>query len=369
MVSARIHSKRSSRQVSTRETGVSAPLIGALVCGTAAGLIARTILARRRSAHSLRGQVVFITGGSRGLGLSLAETFANEGCRVAICARDAMELEAARRQLDHGGSILAVPCDVADQRQVERTVDSVIAQFGRIDVLVNNAGEIQVGPVQSMTLEDFENAMDVMFWGTVYPSMAVLPHVLERGTGRIVNITSIGGKVAVPHLLPYTCAKFAAVGFSEGLRAELAGKGIHVVTIAPGLMRTGSYLNALFKGDQEREAVWFSLGATLPGISMGARRAARQIVNATKRGDAERILTVPARWLARFHGLFPGLAADLLSVVNHYVLPSGTDKGSMRGREATVLRKPWMQALTVLGRIAARRFLEESKQQAAPARM
>jgi NAD(P)-dependent dehydrogenase (short-subunit alcohol dehydrogenase family) len=103
----------------------------------------------------------------------------------------------------------------------------------RIDLLVNNAGEIQAGPLESMALEDFERALRIMFWGTVYPTWTVLPQMRERQSGRIVNITSIGAKVAVPHLLPYTCAKFAMIGFSEGLRAELAGKGIQVVTIAP----------------------------------------------------------------------------------------------------------------------------------------
>lgn len=97
-----------------------------------------------------------------------------------------------------------------------------------------------------------------------------------RRRGRIVNITSIGGKVGMPHLLPYTCAKFATVGLSEGLRAELGREGIRVTTIVPGLMRTGSHLKAMFRGQHEQEFTWFSLGASLPLVSMGAERAARQ---------------------------------------------------------------------------------------------
>src|SRR5689334_20889000 len=245
-------------------------------------------LAGRRPVVDLYGQVVLITGGSRGLGLALAREFAAAGCKVAICARDTSELERARQDLEsRGAQVDTVRCDVTNLGEVDRLIGSVIEHFGRIDVLVNNAGTIQVGPVESMSLAEFEQAMDVMFWGVVYPTRAVLPQMLERQAGRVVNITSIGGKVAVPLLLPLDCAKIAAIRFSEGLRAELTGKGVKVVTIAPGLMRTGSYLNASFRGDTDSESAWFSVSSSLPGITIEGSRAARQIVTATARGDAE----------------------------------------------------------------------------------
>ena len=125
--------------------------------------------------------------------------------------------------------------------------------LGPIDVLVNNAGIITVGPFLEMDVEDFDQAMKVMFWGPLYTTLAVLPAMRARKQGSIVNITSIGGKVSVPHLLPYCCAKFAAVALSEGLRTELMPDGIRVTTIAPGLLRTGSHLNARFKGKQADE--------------------------------------------------------------------------------------------------------------------
>ena len=339
-----------------------------IVAGSiAAGAVASIALFRSRS-PDLAGRVVLITGGSRGLGLALAREFAAEGCWIAICARDAGELAAAREDLEgRGAEVFATECDVSDRSQVEAMVDRVSARFGRVDILVNNAGEIQVGPVESMAMEDFERAMQVMFWGTVYPTMALLPHFRGRSEGpapRIVNITSIGGKVAVPHLLPYTCAKFAAVGFSEGLRAELAGKGVKVVTIAPGLMRTGSHLNAWFKGDADREATWFSLGAATPGISMNAERAARQIVAAASRGDAEKILTTSANVLARIHGMFPGVTADVLGLVSRLVLPAGNGVDAKRGSETRALQSPWLSLLTVLGRMAARKFLQRPEQPA-----
>jgi NAD(P)-dependent dehydrogenase (short-subunit alcohol dehydrogenase family) len=236
-----------------------------------------------------------------------------------------------------------------------------LARYGRVDVLVNNAGEIQVGPVESMTLEDFEKAMRTMFWGTVYPTLALLPQFRERGNGRIVNITSIGGKVAAPHLLPYTCAKFAAVGFSEGLHAELRESGIKVVTIAPGLMRTGSYLNAEFKGDTEKEAGWFGVSASMPGMSMSGERAARQIADATARGTAEKILTTQANLLARAHGVAPGLTSNILGLVDQFVLPKGGGKSRKRGHETQSLQSPLISALTIFGRMAAKRFLQPAQ--------
>lgn len=331
------------------------------VASVGAGFAAREFI-RRRAETSLEGKVVVITGGSRGLGLSLARAFAAEGSRLVLCARDEAELDRAREDIESRGSpAFTVRCDVTNRGDVKHLIDAAIEHYGRIDVLVNNAGVIQVGPVENMTLQDFEQAMNVMFWGVVYPTLAVLPHLKERRSGRIVNITSIGGKVSVPHLLPYNCAKFAAVGFSEGLRAELMGHGIRVVTIAPGLMRTGSYLNALFKGDQERESAWFGLSASMPLITMSGKHAARQIVAATKRGQAEKILTAPASALARFHGLFPGATTGILGLVNRMILPAPAHNGRelKRGAETRSLRSPVLTTLTVLGRLAARRFHQQ----------
>ena len=324
------------------------------------GLVGREVLARLREAD-LSGQVALIMGGSRGLGLLLARELAGEGCRIAICARDEAELERARADLEgRGAEVLAARCDVADRAQVERLVRQATERFGRVDILVNSAGVIQVGPVQTMTLEDYEESLGIMFWGTVYPTLAVLPQMLERRAGRIVNITSIGGKVSVPHLVPYACAKFAAVGFSQGLRAELAREGITVTTIVPGLMRTGSGFNAFFKGQQEREFTLFALVDTLPFVSLDAERAARQIVTATKRGQAERILTIPANLAARFNGLFPGLTADLLGLANR-LLPGPDGSGTARARGMAVherVRSPLLDRLLGWNLSAARRFNE-----------
>lgn len=309
----------------------------------------------------LQGQVVLVTGGSRGLGYLLAREFAREGCRVAICARDVQELERARVGLEtsvDGAKVFVAPCDMSEREQVESLIESVEENVGPIDILVNNAAVITVSPLQNASIEDFEESMAVAFWGNLYAVFGVLPGMRARRYGRIVNITSVGGKVSVPHLLPYTAAKFAAVGLSEGLRAELAGTGITVTTIAPGLIRTGSVFNTMVKGRRDEEFAWFSLGDSLPFISMGAERAARQIVAATKRGDAERILSAPAVLITAFHGLFPGLTSDIFGLVNRFLLPAPTDD---KGKDSSMdvhadMNAVWLDRFITLSRTAARRF-------------
>ena len=133
--------------------------------------------------------------------------------------------------------------------------------------------------------------------------------------GRIVNISSLGGKISMPHLLPYGASKFALTGLSEGLRAELVKDGIYVTTVIPGLMRTGSPVNAFFKG-QSRGSAWFAISDSIPLLSMSAEWAARQILTACRYGDAELILSLPAHVAVRLHGLFPGLITELLGLAD-----------------------------------------------------
>jgi len=316
-----------------------------------------TALWRKSRAMDLRNKVVLITGGSKGLGIAMARKFAEEGARLTLCARSAEELDRARNDLSSiTMDVHTEQCDVGDRDQVEQLVEDTLRREGRIDVLVNNAGVIHVGPVETMHVEQFEEAMDIMFWGMVYGTLGVLPHMRERRSGRIVNITSIGAKVSVPHLTPYSCAKSAAAAFSEGMRAELHGTGIKVVTIAPGLMRTGSFLNAKFNGAEEGEAAWFSVSSSIPGLTMGATRAAERIVEATRTGRAEVILGTPTKVLAGFKALFPGTTADLLGLVNH-LLPRGSSR-TKKGAETVALRHPLVRVLTTPERAGAKEFLQ-----------
>ncbi len=334
-------------------------LIGA---GVGVGLATAAYLARRRRTIDLFDKVVVITGGSRGLGLALAEECASRGAKIAICARDPQELEVARRQVrfKSAADVFTQTCDVTSNQEVGEFLAAVLSRFGRIDVLINNAGMISVGPMESQTLTDYQEAIDIMYWGVVYPTLAVLPHMKASGGGRIANITSFGGKISVPHLLPYSAAKFAAVGFSEGLRAEALKDGIRVTTVCPGLMRTGSHLNALFKGQHRKEFTWFSFGASTPLLSIDAHRAARKSVDALCAGDAELIITPQAKLGVMFHGIFPGLTSDILAWVNR-ALPGASDSdrhARFPGRDSeTRLTRSFAQHL---GRKAARQLNQHS---------
>ena len=233
-------------------------LAAAAAIAGGAYLAKRIVRATRRI--NFHGRNVLITGGSRGLGLVLARQFAAEGADITLLARDDENLERAVIDIaSRGADVLGIPCDVTDEHQVQRAIERSIGRHGRLDVLINNAGQIRVGPIDHMSQEDFEDAMAVHFYAPLYSTFAVLPHMRLRGEGRIVNISSIGGKIGIPHLVPYCASKFALAGLSESLRAELAEDNILITTVYPGLMRTGSPVNAEFKGRHREEFAWFAL--------------------------------------------------------------------------------------------------------------
>ena len=304
---------------------------------------------RQPAPWDLRDRTVLITGGSRGLGLVLAREFAAAGARIALCARNAHELDEARVDLEgRGATVLTVPCDVTQPAEVMALIDHVQATLGPVEVLVNNAGVITVGPLPTLTVSDVEESLLVHVFGPLYTSLAVLPGMRARQAGRIVNIASIGGKVSVPHLLAYSTGKFGLTGLSEGMRAELRREGIVVTTVCPGLMRTGSPRHAFFKGRYRAEYAWFTLLDSLPFTAMSAERAARRIVRATETGEAEVILSVSAKLLSLVHGVFPGLVSDVLAVVND-LLPKADGRGHTRvaGKEIdSPLNESWLTGLT-----------------------
>ncbi|WP_069816474.1 SDR family NAD(P)-dependent oxidoreductase [Streptomyces sp. TP-A0874] len=311
--------------------------------------------------------VALVSGGSRGLGLAVARELAGRGYRLAICARDGQELgRACHDLLGRGAEVLAHTADLTEPGAPEEFVTAARQRFGRIDWLVNNAGIIQVGPMSAMREDDFRAAMEVMFFAPLALVRAVLPVMRAQGDGRIVTVTSIGGKVAAPHLLPYVCAKFAAVGLGEGLHAELAGTGISATTVVPGLMRTGSDRRALFRGREEREYAWFSTAAALPVLSADADRAARAIVRAGLLRRSEVTVGLPAALLSRAAGLAPGLSARACGLVAR-ALPrtdsAATEREPLEGHRAAGRlggRVRWIErAVTALNNRAARRLNEE----------
>lgn len=293
-----------------------------LVAGAATLLRAAV---RRGRSIDLEGRTVVVTGGARGLGLLLAEMAGAEGANVAICGRDLAAVAEAQEQLEKKGvRVLARACDLGDRPSADAFVDEVVRTFGGIDVVINNAGSIQVGPVETVTVDKMEDAMDANLWSAVHVTLRALPHLRARGgDARIVNVTSLGGRAAVPHLLPYGTAKFAFLGFSESLRAELDAMpdAPRVVTVIPGLMRTGSFYNAEFDGRVREEFAWFSVASSLPLLSIDARLAARRILRATKDGRAFLRLAFSAFAVDIAHRVSPRLTVWLMGLAAR-ALPS-----------------------------------------------
>jgi NAD(P)-dependent dehydrogenase (short-subunit alcohol dehydrogenase family) len=288
--------------------------------------------------HLPTGAVVLVTGSSRGLGLAIASRFAGSrwakhSVRLVLVSRKLEELQQAQNTLlerhKHlrAEDILIIPADLSIPADCARLISETLAHFGRIDVLVNNAGIIEVGPAEIQPTEAFDRAMQINFFGAFYTAWAALPHMQKQqpltGSRRaaIVNIASIGGKMAVPHMLPYTAAKFALVGFSEGLHAEMRSHDILVTTVCPGLMRTGGENHAQFIGNVEAEKRWFMFAAKTPGIATTAEHAANEIFRAVEANRAEITIT-PQAWLAaRTAGLFPETLQFANALINRFVLP------------------------------------------------
>ncbi len=320
----------------TRKGQVAAALAGAVLVG---GWALGRALA---PTFSFAGKVVLITGSSRGLGLVLARQVCAEAGRVVLLARDPAELQRAHDELvQAGGDVSIVVCDLLDRAQIEEAIRNVVRHFGGLDVLINNAGIIEVGPLEHMTREDFEKAMQLHLWAPFTLMWAAIPHLRARGGGRIVNISSIGGKIAVPHLAPYCASKFALTVCPIRSARSWSRDGIYVTTVAPGMMRTGSHVNAKFKGRHAAEFAWFATANAMPGISMQVERAAAKILAACRRGRPSLTLTLAARAAIAGNALFPNLTAHALNLTNR-LLPGATDSSGDQLRSGASSRSRLM---------------------------
>ena len=335
-----------------------------LAAGFAAGsvLMAAALAAearRARRALELEGQAALVTGGSRGLGLLVARELGRQGARVVLMARDQAELDRAERTLRAEGiDVSTVAGDVSRPDDARRAVETVVSRHGAIDVLVNNAGVISVGPVEHATIADFEEAMGVHFWGPLYTIQAAIPHMRRQSGGRIANISSVGGKIAVPHLAPYCASKFALTGLSSALGHELARDNIAVTTVCPGLMRTGSPFNAWFKGRHREEFAWFAIADSLPIISASGRHAASQIVDAIRYGDAELVITLVAKLGILADALMPNTVALAMRAANA-LLPEPDPSAGDERRSGWQSLSDW--APSRLTRLAERAALENNE--------
>jgi NAD(P)-dependent dehydrogenase (short-subunit alcohol dehydrogenase family) len=336
--------------------------VGAATAAAATSFAVQRLIRRRRRLD-LRGKTVVVTGGGRGLGLAISREFAARGCKLAICGRSADHVARAATELRaQGVEVLAESCDASSPIDVERFLAQVIERLGGIDVLVNNAGECFVGPAVHLRAADMDHALRSVFWTVFHPTMAVLPHMRARGAGRIVNVTSFGGKLGLPHMAAYSAAKFAATGFSESVSSELAKEGIRVSTVAPPPLRNGAPLHVHFNGNVEREFVWFAASLTSRLVGTDAKRAARTVVDAAEFGDRERAVT-PLSWvLTRGHGAAPNLLASAMALVDRVmpkaarVGPLPMQLGSEVVRASTDTR---VQALAEAARRQERAFLPE----------
>lgn len=206
---------------------------------------------------ALRGAVVIVTGASRGLGRAVAAACGREGATSVLVARRAEPLEQAAAELRAAGAVaLAVPADISRYAEAERVVAVALEHYGRVDVLVNNAGVGVVGLVENADPADWERMLDVNFKGTAFCSKAVLPTMLERGRGDIVNIASAGGTHGIANWSGYCASKFAVRGFAQALAQEVAGRGVRVATLCPGGIETPFWddLNEPYPGGADGRA-------------------------------------------------------------------------------------------------------------------
>ena len=285
-----------------------------------------------------QNKVALITGGSRGLGLQIARGICARGGKVALLARDADELASAKTDLDRFGTeVLTVQCDLLESAQIQSAVQQALNRFGKIDILINNAGMIEVGPLEHLQLKDFDRAMRVHFWAPYVLQLLIVPHMRAKGGGRIVNICSIGGRIAVPHMASYCASKFALAGFSDAIRAELARDKIYVTTVTPGLMRTGSHVHANFKGDHAAEYRWFRSSLKIPFASISIQRAARKVLVACRRGSPNLIMPVSTYFIIAANAVFPSLTAHIMTLFNRS-LPTRVSQEGNEARSGLAIR-------------------------------
>lgn len=317
-------------------------ITGAFLLGFGLGLLMRS----RRTQGQFVGKTVLVTGGSRGLGFQLVREFASRGAKVVFCARHADEITRAEEMLAASGysGIRGMVCDLSRPDAARDLVGRIASRIGPVDILVNNAGTIQVMPFVDSEEPAFHDCLDIFLHAPLRLSKELLPGMIAARGGTIVNIASVGGQLPAPHLVPYNCGKAALVALSEGMSVELDRYGVNVLTVKPGLMRTGSHRNAMFGGDSSREYAWFRRAALQPGLATSVSSAAKTIVDAVADGRRTLALGWEAQWGPLFHQLFPELSHRLTSSVEKW-LPEGGRRDPLVSGEMVAPEAPPLGAL------------------------
>lgn len=215
---------------------------------------------------TLNGKVALVTGGGSGIGYAITKALLDDGMRVAICGRDERKLRKAETELEnHGGNLLVMPADVSKKHEVEQWVNAAIGKFGRIDVLVNNAGVALWSDVENITDEHLDYQLNVNLRGPLYCSQVVLPYLKGQESGYLINISSICGKSGFAGTAAYSASKFGLMALSDSLREEGAPFNIKVTAICPGFVATPMVTDApvpleeMIKPEDIAKAVLFLL--------------------------------------------------------------------------------------------------------------
>jgi short-subunit dehydrogenase len=193
----------------------------------------------------MKDKVVIITGASSGIGLACAREFAHRGALVSVCARSADKLEEIKSEFDAAGhKLLVTEADVSREEDCKRLIDNTVREFGKIDILINNAGMSMRALFVDLHLDVMRKLMDINFWGTVYCTKYALPYILEQ-KGSVVGVSSIAGFIGLPGRAGYSASKYAMHGFLNTLRVENLRKGLHVLIVAPGFTASNIRKTAL----------------------------------------------------------------------------------------------------------------------------
>jgi short-subunit dehydrogenase len=264
----------------------------------------------------LTGARTVLTGASSGIGHALARRLAAQGARLVLASRNEERLASLADAIRaRGGSAVVVPTDVADPAQRVRLVEQAVTALGGLDVLINNAGVGARGPFEDATEERLRQVMEINFFGTTELTRLVLPHLRRGHNPMIVNVASVLGRRAIPGMTEYCASKFAMVGWSEGLRAELAQHGIHVLVVCPGGIETEFDTHMI---EQRTRPTWRDRRRMSPD------RCAQLIVSAMRRRANEVIITTTAKLVVWLNRLSPRL---LDWVVARYAARPAADPG------------------------------------------
>lgn len=250
----------------------------------------------------MKEKVVIVTGGSSGIGLACAEVFSRAGARVVITGRNEERLLEATNQLQAKGfTVLPKVGDVASESDILRMVEETVAAFGRIDILINNAGISMRALFEELDLKVFRQVMDINFYGTVYATKYCLPYIL-KSKGSIIGISSINGYRGTPARTAYTASKFAMQGFLEALRTEVMKRGVHILVACPGFTASNIRNAALTaNGRQQGES------PRDEGKMMTAEEVAEAILKATQKRKRDLVLTTEGKLAVFLNKWVPGL--------------------------------------------------------------